>query len=107
MGLMLVKKFKGISGNDTANAVRTQHNGNNSRIVTGIKCKEEHPPCVRTHSYEYCDTNPNTKDPKGSAERNAKRKAMNGKRSSEHTQGYSRRSEFTNSRLQLLHIRHY
>ena len=53
------------------------------------KCKEDHPAWVPTHTYEYCDKNPNTKDPKGRDERIAKRKARFEKRNGKENAGTS------------------
>lgn len=86
--LILVKTFVGIIWTDTSNFVRNKKIGNNSRNSTRVKCKENHSPWVTTNSFEYCDKNPNTKDPKCCDKRSAKRNKRKDRRSSGNTYGY-------------------
>ena len=65
MGQILIDTFKDPISN-TANAAKNEgkaykHNSN----YKGVKCKEDHPSWIPYHTWEYCDKNPNTKDPKG------------------------------------------
>lgn len=47
------------------------------------------------HSYDYCDKNPETKDPKGHDERAAKRKVKQDKRYGMEGQSSNKKSEIT------------
>ena len=86
MGLILIKKFQDIKFPDTANMAKEKYSGQKFGGKSfGGKCKEDHPSWVPDHNYDYCDKNPNTKDPKGRDERIARRKARNDKRSGNKT----------------------
>ena len=62
MGLILIKKFQNVMPTDTANMANEKGNFKGSRKTFSGRCKEDHPAWVPSHSYEYCDKNPNTKD---------------------------------------------
>lgn len=81
MRQVLIDKFKNKSAKNTANTIKGKYRYNkNQANIKGDKCKEGHSAWVPQRSYDYCDKNPNTKDPKCRDELIAKRKARKDKR---------------------------
>lgn len=79
----MCKIFEDSKTNDTANASKSKTCDNKRRgnYEWGTR-KKDRPPWVPDHSYDFCDKNANTKDPKGRGDRISRRKDKQDKKGS-------------------------
>ena len=93
MGQILIDTFKGKDDNHTANAAKFQGKGSKENVKSkGNRRKEDHPTWIPYHTWEYCDKNPNIKDPKGRNERIARRRSRQDKRNGSTSSNTTERS---------------